>query len=657
MVQASTSKNSYDGFPLPSLGNKDWLAFIFAPIAAVGLHLIAVAVMLSGALVSMDYIVFMAASYALVSIAVFGRAGWLEDRYAGSLSPFGLFVLITCLFLISIFDSFQLKLTNGTFMFGFVPWSDAEAYLPGGWQMLVDGTLNEWHQRRPINASVMELRLLLTGINLHAFVLLNSAILGVATTYAAIEVNKHVGAIATALFVIVVFGYSQPYTPSFLSEVLGLALGLVAFGTLMRSCRLGSVWLFAIGSAILSFALNARAGTYFVLPAVWLWGAIYLGKTWRTRAIAGALGAIGLLSGFVYSLMMIKLFGSGEMLTYNANFGDTFYGLARGGIGWHSAQDEHPELYSGVGAAERAAELFRLSFIEIAKYPLRFITVLLGEIREAFISLMRGPHPRLVDGSSPPSVFARMFFVLNLIGLFGILRYPFDRRNALLLLVGLGFFASIPFIWQDGGPRVLVATIPFLLMLMPIGLRIAALLLEGRGLQDVRHFLSGTRSSDLASERAQLIAPATILVGLVLVPFVLGGSARGLGEDIPRKQGASCPPGTKYLRFDRNRLMYVMRVHQGDRHILHSSADMTFGELQATLSPLHIYRLLKNLPAPYTVFGVMTGGKSHRNLLTIIWNGQLKVMDAQDAWHVCLGEFPHEFTGYRGHVYFIDREP
>jgi hypothetical protein len=562
----------------------DLLVFVGAPLAVVLMHIIAVGISLADILVSLDFIIYMVLAFAIAGVVVFGRMSWLDGRVSGKLSPAGLFVLLTCLFVIPILDSFRLKLTNGTFMFGFVPWADAESYVPGGWQMLVDGTLSDWHQRRPINASTMELRLLLSGFNLHILVLLNSVMVAAAATYATLEVEKHMGMLAAAALVVAVFGYVQPYMPSTLSEVLGITLGLVAFATLMRSCRLASVWLYAIGLGLLSFALNARAGTYFVLPAIWLWGVIYLGKTLRQRLTVGALGALGLISGFVYSLLLIKVFGSGEPLSYNANFADTFYGLARGGIGYYSAQNEHPELNIGVDAAQRAAALYKYSFQEIAKYPLRFVRGLLGEIGDALPFLFGGPHLRMIDGYSPATVFVEPFKLVNLVGLLATLRFAFDRRNALILLVLAGFFSSIPFIWHDGGVRVLVATIPFVLFLLSYGLRVIGLSFEGAGWLGIRAFLTSSAPPNLANERTLAIAPASVLLGVALVPFILHSKASSLSADVPAKAGAQCPAGMRYLRFDHNRLTYVMRVHAGDAQFIGSMHDMSHGELQATLS-------------------------------------------------------------------------
>jgi hypothetical protein len=637
------------------------LVCLLAAICVAAIYAAGVVLSMFGHVVQLDLIVFVFLAVVVLSIAAFGRMSEADTKITtGFWSRPMLLVVLICLFLILILETFRLKESNGYFMFGFVPWSDAEAYVPGGWQMLVDGTLSEWHQRRPINASMMEVRLLLSGFNLYALVLLNSLMVALATLYALLELEKHIGALAAAFFVVVVFGYAQPYLATTLSEVLGLTLGIVAFGALLRSARLGSVWLFTIGLAILSFALNARAGNYFVLPAIWLWAVVYLGRNWRERAIVGGVGAVALLSGFVYSLLLIKVFGNGDTLTYNANFGDTIYGLAKGGIGWHRAQEDHPELYVGVDAAQRAAALFKISLHEIALHPLRFIGVYFHDMGDAVPAMLEGPKLHLIDGYQRPTVLADLFGVINLIGLAGLLRYASDRRNALILLVLIGFFVSIPFIWHDGGPRVLAASIAFVLFVVALGVRMIGLFFQGSGWSAIRECLAPARTRPTLNDFRFLLVPSATWIVLVLTPFVLGGRLSALGAKLPDKPVVSssprCPAGTEYFKFDRHRLMYSVRVHPGDGHIYFPLNEMTFGELQATLSPFHISPLLQNLPAPYTIFGIMGGGRNSRALLTVVWKGETKRFTTGDRWDLCVGEFPHEFTGYKGHVYVVESE-
>src|SRR5262245_45429746 len=226
-----------------------WL-YVLAPLLVVILYGLGIAFERSGHLVMWDLVVFILICYVILSFILFGRMSAADSWLTEGIKPAGLLLLLVCLFILPIVESFRLNITNSNVMLGFVPWSDAEAYIWGGWQMLVDGSLSEWHQRRPINASVMELRLLLAGFDLHALVLWNSVIIALSTLYAFLELEKHVGRLAALLFTLAIFGYAQPYLPSTLSEVLGLALGLVAFGSLLRAARLGSVSLFAIGLAL-----------------------------------------------------------------------------------------------------------------------------------------------------------------------------------------------------------------------------------------------------------------------------------------------------------------------------------------------------------------------------------------------------------------------
>ena len=484
----------------------------------------------------------------------------------------------------------------------------------------------------------------------------NSIILSLSTLYAAMEIKKHTGLLSACVFTLAIFGFAQPYLPSTLTATLGLALALIAFGALLRSARLRSTALFVVGLALLSFALNARAGCYFVLLAVWFWGVVYLGRNWRERTLAGVLGALALVSGTAYSLLLIKVFGNGEALTYNANFADTLYGLAVGGKGWHYSQVAHPELYHGVDAAERARVLFTLAFQEIAKHPLRFIGVYLDAIRDALLALAHGPALRFIDGHEPYTILAPAFKVMYAIGNLGLIVFAFNRRNALILLSLIGFYLSIPFIWQDGGLRVLASTIPFVFFALALGMHLFGLFFEGRPWRGIRASLSPPETTVPTTEPLLFTVPTAVLLGVALVPFALGGRFPQLAKVPPKtSHEAACPKGTTPLDFSTKLLMYTVRVHSGTHPIHGWTEDLSFDRLQSTLSKMHIESLFRHLPAPYSVFGVISGYKSHRGWTTVVWPGVLKDLDSQNAWYLCVDEFPHEFTGYSGHVYRVVR--
>ena len=608
--------------------------------------------LLGGKLVPLDLYVYLLLICTIAGVASFGGISWLDHRFKGRWAPIGLFASLTCLFAIPILEVFRLKYTNGSTMFGFVSWSDAEAYIPGGWQMLVDGTLTEWHQRRPINASIMEVRLLLAGFDLRTLILMNAAMVAAATTYAALELKRQLGTITTALFILVVWGYIQPFIPTTLSAVLGLTLALVAIGALMRSVRLTSMWLYGVGVAVLSFALNARAGNYFVLPAVWLWGVIYLGRTWRERAIVAGFGGICLLSGFAYSLLLINVFGNGEVLTYNANFANTLYGLARGGIGYQSAEVEHPELFR-LDAAVRAASLFRYSIQDIFAHPFRFIAVYFNDVAAAARNLVAGPDLLLLQYSMPATLKA-FFNVLYAVGLLGIVRFAFDRRNALLLLALAGFATSVPFIWHDGGLRVLASTIPFILVIPAVGLQIFGVLFAGGGWAGIRRALNTEDPPNATNELSMMYAPTIVFAGVALAPFLLAGSFKSLATEIPNSEPTvACPQGQTPLNVDFHRLVYVMRIHPGDRLYPFSATETSVGELRSRLTGMHIQHLFRNMPAPYTVFGVIAGPRSDRKIYTIVWKGELKDIEKQSHLHLCLGEVAHDLSGYQGSIKLV----
>ncbi len=629
------------------------LLYLVAPASLALLYVTGLALSWAGYLVSLDLIVFTALTCAAVAVILFGRMSWFDDRLA-RVTPLGLFFLLAFFFAIPILEAFRLNVTNVSFMFGFVPWSDAANYVVGGWQMLVDGSLSEWHQRRPINASVMEARLLLSGFDLHALALWNAVVMAFATAYAVVELRKHLGILASGLFTLALFGYAQPFMPSTLSgQVVGLPLGLVAFGALLRATRLGSLWLFVLGLGLLSFALNAQVGAFLMLPAIWLWGVIYLAKDWRGRMVVALLGAAALLSGFAYSLLLIGWFGSGEVMTFNANLADIAYGLTRGGKGYHVARLEHPELYT-LGAAARAEVLIRLSVVEIAHHPMRFIGVLSKAFADGVTFILNGPRLRLLHGHAPPTRLSFIFEIVNLVGLFAMLRFAANRRNALILLSVLATLLSAPFILEDGGARVFAPAMPFVFYVLACGARVIGLFYQSSDWAEMRSALSSVVTPCTSTDRATLVVPAVTLAVVVLIPFALAGAGRNLSTAVA-DSGARCPTGTEEVTFSSKQLMYAVRVHAGEGRIYRSQMDVTYAQLQSTLAgSTHIDRMFRELKGPYTIFGVLAGSHDRRRLQTIIWEGQLRRFESRRAWRLCVTEI-EEYLKDRVRLYQVVR--
>jgi hypothetical protein len=148
-----------------------------------------------------------------------------------------------------------------------------------------------------------------------------------------------------------------------------------------------------------------------------------------------------------------------------ANFADTLYGQARGGVRWTQAAIDHPELNSMV-EPDRSRLLYRLAVEEIVRNP---------------FGLVQGSLKAFVDFNRPGSVAGFGFLAFGnklidfifqvataLVFLFGLWKIWMSRKNrinALILAYWAGTLFSIPFLPPiDAGVRPYAATIASLFL-------------------------------------------------------------------------------------------------------------------------------------------------------------------------------------------------
>ena len=295
---------------------------------------------------------------------------------------------------------------------------------------------------------------------------------------------------------------------------------------------------------------------------------------------------------------------------------------------------------------------------------MRFVRVYFDAIWSAVSNIAQGPAPRLLNGHQPPTVLSAVFLTLNLVGLAGMLRFAAARRNALILLGQLGFILSIPFVWQDGGLRVIAATIPFAMITSTYGTSILGLFFEGGGWGAICRLLRGDGSSLMALEVRTLIVPMSAWLGLMVLPLLAVGTRKNLdAHPAEIVSDAQCPLGSYHLNVTAGRFLYAMRVHEsGSAH--ESLFDITKRDLVGTLARMHLTHFFQNLPAPYTMFGIViqaagpTMGypfrpEAERMVVHVVWPNALRHFDKRSGWSLCVELYPHEVTGYNGPIFKV----
>lgn len=455
---------------------------------------------------------------------------WLPERPAATTGRRAAWlclpVLGLLLFAVPLLEAWSSGRSNGLFLGGLLPYSDATSYYIAGLRLLNDGTLDPWNMRRPINAALHALRLFLTGADLQLSLALTGATAAVVALAAAREIARSLGLIAAALFFLLTYGFIRDYVPTTLTSMHGLTFALAALAVLWRSAIDRSPLLFAVGLLLLTLGLNARAGAFFVLPAILLWGTLYLDRDRLISPRCLIYGLLGLAGGFLIPALFSALWGEGSNMSH-ANFAYTLYGMAVGGKGWTQIYQDHPEVFRVAHEGTQARAVYRLAFDLILADPRPFLTFYLSQLpefwryallmSEKLLELGRGLHQGML--------------------LLGVVCLAVNWRRpaaGLLLFALAGMAASAPFLMKDGGERVFASTVVLLFVIHAVAVGFIARLLAAQ---------MGAKSTESAEGAERHRRGVAILASAALAVALIGPLAAVSLHPRLAVVGAACPEG------------------------------------------------------------------------------------------------------------------
>jgi hypothetical protein len=419
--------------------------------------------------------VFIAAMVLFLSDVAQNR-GWIRQRhYPNWTSSINrrYFSLAACAWIFALcFVVLLVSWTNGgtqdySAIGGLIPHSDAAAYFEGAERLLQDGTLTNVSERRPLNAAFFAARLLIANENFYYAMILQAAIVALALFLASRQMHRLQGSSIAFVFLAINFAFANNCLPRTLSESLGISLGLIAFTLYCSSIARRSKTEYALGTAILTLALLARAGAMFALAASVVFALFFFADSWKARCSAVALTLAGIAFGWLIIAALVRMYGDSGLIL--SNFSYVIYGLSQGGKGWQQAAKDLPLTGN---EAQIAAMLYQRTFESILSNPLLMVV---GLAKSLSLSLLYFPAGLLrliaeaIDGGTPRSLIPSALVAALLIpplldGTWRLLtKKPFvlDPIQWFFLLQLTGFIASLPFFYLDGGIRLTAATFPF----------------------------------------------------------------------------------------------------------------------------------------------------------------------------------------------------
>jgi len=376
-----------------------------------------------------------------------------------------------------------------------VSYSDAEGYLAGAYQLTSTGTLDPWNQRRPINATLLATRLALSNWNVDIAKWIQAFAAALAMAWVAREMASLFGWRSAWASIALMLGCGRLFLITTLSEPLGFTLGCLALVGWLRQLHHGCMISGLAGLGFMTLAQGARPGALFILPAVAIWVACHsiqtiskilsekgqtpfrIGSKTQVLASRGISFAITGLVAIIFlgaNPLLSQIYGTGENLT-GSNFSHTFAGLASG-QSWAGVMTEYEaEIAKQPNEKEVARFLYAEGFRLIQDQPHVILRELAKGIVQFGIEL-----PRFLTSITARSTIDSLGLLLGLqmCGLLMLTTLAIWRQwtdataseSWFWLLAAAGWMASVPFIFLDGGLRVLIATWPVALAWLATGI-------------------------------------------------------------------------------------------------------------------------------------------------------------------------------------------
>lgn len=474
----------------------------------------------------------------LISTVVYLTNG-RSQRLAASIT-FGLAVVLFALPLAGLWNS---GLTRPfTFIGGLLPMQDAHAYYADAQRLLAGYPFSLVSSMRPLFPGLLATLLGVTGHNLQAALAILVLITAISCFLLAREVQQTHGSLPGLMTLGLLFFYYRTYIGATLTENLGLCLGAIGLAVVWHGAQRRHVNALLLGIFLLTLGLAARAGAFFVLPAIILWGAwVFRGQgRLSLRFLIGGTSAV--LFGFLANSLLFKAVGTAEGMAFS-NFAQVLYGQAVGGKGWTQVFRDHPEL-SGMNmyGAELNRRVYALALEAFLNNP---SGLLIGAAKSwwdllnirtlgifTFVSALGSdvPGDRLFAFAGRLVIYA-----CCVLGIRHCYRRRDDAVHSLLLAAIAGIVISAPFVPPiDGDTRVYAATIPIIATFAGISI------LPGiEMLRNLIHWPSGyTEKISIGSDRVVIYFAAVLAVFVIAGPLITKSLS-----GVPHFSDTPCPFG------------------------------------------------------------------------------------------------------------------
>ncbi len=575
-----------------------------------------------------------------LTVGLYFVALYLAFRWKGWAGSLLSFTLTLALFAFPLAGLWAIGQSQPTVFNGIVPLFDADEYYGDALRLLAGQDFSVFAARRPLFPGLLSVVLWASHRNLMTALSVFTLITALACFAAAKEIQRTHG-VEVAVFVLgVLFLFYRYHSGLVMSENLGLPLGTIAFAFLWRGTSLRNKWLVWGGILLLTLALNARAGTFFMLPLLLLWGGwVFKSSQQRFSWSFFFMGGAAVVLGFVINLIMFRLLAPPSGVPF-ANFSYSLYGLASGGNSWTYVFSVHPELLP-LKEPYQSQEVYRLAFDLIRHQPLLMVKGAFYNWSMLFSNTWYSAYSFVSGENQTVRWIAQLFmFLLCILGLVRWYRNPGDHLNSLACAAALGVFVSVPFLPPTDAYRMR----PYATSMIAFGLLPAMGLLFS--LETTKLHLA--QKEDVQATYPYLLAALTILL---LVCTLLGPVAiKNFGE-VPAFPQASCDAGMDLvsIRFDPGTYFSVIRQKEPGLDWIPNFHIGRFRRNSHDMADPNMIQWTDSIEPGKTLFYTLDY-HSMENVLIVAHTDQLPVPGS--LWQVC-GERETEAEMKRYNIFYV----
>lgn len=389
----------------------------------------------------------------IILIVLLGLFFNSDSHWVGYATP----LLVSLLFFPPLYWLWRTGQYDTTVIGGIIPIQDMLQYYSDALRLQYGYRLSIFSSNRPLFPGFLSAILKLTDNNLQLSLIILTLLVVLSVVLLAFEIKKTFGGFtAMAVVVMIYFCYKgYGFIGKTMTEQIGLPLGALALSLFLHGMRNDKLFSILFGLATLTFALNARAGAFFVIPALVVWGVFeHNGKKFYPSRFIGFIVAV--IIGFLLNYLIVKGIGNLQGVPFE-NFGHTFYGLVNGYRGWPALLIDHP--------GSRGKDAWPYVFEILKAHP---ENLPLG-ILKAYIDYFRPETMFRFLYFSPESRMEVSYLLWGLM-IWGVGRlFRLSSASKFFLWVLVGIFVSIPFVPPiDDGIRALTVTIPFQMLILAL---------------------------------------------------------------------------------------------------------------------------------------------------------------------------------------------